>query len=277
MKLSELQLSKSICHMNYGAAGTGKTFFLATAPPDHNMAIVTDLNGMATLQNSRVRKLYPNFNPEIEVIEDDDSVTDAKAFYAIQKAAERLILNPDIHTVCIDDASFTRRAASRLAVKLNSMDEKSKTEIKLKDMKGHFAPTQADMGREMAIVETFLDELTRACRRAGKHLIVNAHERYIYRKDKELKVEVLAKTIPHFTGRTAPESLLGYFDTVFRLVAGGVAPNNHVDFHTKPNPQVAAKDRYEIFAAKEKNLTWAEVLSRVSSLSVRPNQTSESK
>lgn len=266
MKLSETPLSQSICHMSYGAAGTGKTFLLATGPEDHNVGIVTDLNGMVTLRNDRVRKLYPHFDPEIEIIEDDDTISDAKAFLAIQAAAKRLILNPDIHTVAIDDISFTRRSASRLAVKLNALDEKSKTELKMRELHGLFAPTQADMGREMAIVETFLDELTRACRRAGKHLIVNAHERYIYRKDKELKQEVLAKVIPHFTGRTAPESMLQYFDTTFRLSGGGVSPNNYVEFTTKPSPTVAAKDRYEVFKSVERNLTWKEMLSRISNL-----------
>ena len=230
------------------------------------MGIVTDLNGMATLRNTRVQKLYPHFDPEIEVVEDDDSTSDAKAFYGIQKAAEKLIMNPDIHTVCIDDASFARRSASRLAVKLNALDEKSKTELKMKEMKGHFAPTKADMGREMAIVDTFLEELTRNCRKAGKHLIVGAHERYIYRKDKELKTEVIAKTLPHFTGRSAPESLLGYFDLVFRLSPGGVSPNNHVAFLTKPTANIAAKDRYEVFQPTEKDLTWETILNRVSTL-----------
>lgn len=249
--------------MNYGAPGVGKTDFLASC--GSGLGLITDLNGIVTLQNDRIKKLYPGFDPTVEVIDSSDDVTQPKAFYAIQAAAERLLLNPEITIIGVDDSSFMRRSASHLAVMLNYEDaQKSLTFEKVKKNKGNLAPTQADMGREMSIVEQFLDELTRNARSMKKHVVVNAHERYIYKKDRDTKTEVISKIVPHFTGRSAPESLLGYFDLVFRLTMEGGPPNNYVTFQGSPDKKVAAKDRYGIVKGpQERNLTWSEIYNRI--------------
>lgn len=261
-RLSELKLSESITLLCYGAPGMGKTYLSGSA--GSRTLILTDLNGMVTLQNPTFRKQYPGVDPIVEVITPDEDPAQAKAYDQMANVINLYFEKhlKEFDTLVIDDVDFLRSQAMNKAVGINAAESRSQTKTKIKNH-SMILPTMADFGTEMGLVEGFLSNLASTCRIFGKHLIVNAHERMIYEKNKQTREDVLKKVVPHFTGKAAPEAIGDYFDLVFRVTRIGKEPSWIKKFQCHPDETVAAKDRYSVFKTYENNLDWPQIVKRI--------------
>lgn len=264
-RLSTLNLTDAITLLLYAAPGIGKTHFIGSC--GSRTLILTDLNGMATLQNPVFRAQYPDCDPIIEVIKpDEDPSKAALAYDQMVTIINNYIGNPvllaEIDTIVIDDVDFLRAQSMNKAVNINSLESRSQTKTKIKSF--HLIlPTQADFGTEMGLVEGFLANLASTCRTYQKNFIVCAHEKILWEKDKKTKEEYPVKYIPHFTGKAAPEAIGDYFDLVFRMTRLGKEPSVLRKFQCHPDEKVAAKDRYSVFRTMEDNLNWPKVVERI--------------
>jgi hypothetical protein len=271
-RLNEIEITNAILMMLYGAPGVGKTHFLGSM--GSRTLILTDLNGMATLKNPVFRKQYPDCNPFVEVINQDKNPSLATAYDAMTNIINSYLENKldEFDNIAIDDVDFLRASAMNKAVTINFNEGRSKTKTKIKDF--HIIlPTQADFGTEMGLVEGFISNLASVCRIFKKNLLVCAHEKIIYEKDKKTKDEYPVKYIPHFTGKAAPEALSNDFDLVFRMTRLGKFPSVIYKFQCHPDEKIAAKDRYSVFKTMEDNLNWPKVVSRVKA-NIPPAETS---
>lgn len=261
-RLNEINLSSAITLLAYGAPGVGKTDLAGSA--GSRSLIITDLNGIVTLQNPSFRKRYPDCNPIIEVVKPDEDPSKATAYDQMTNIINGYLEHKlsEFDTIIIDDVDFLRSSAMNKAVTINSNEGRSQTKTKIKNY-SLVLPTMADFGTEMGLVEGFLSNLTSVCRIYQKHLIVNAHEKMIYEKNKQTKEDVLVKVIPHFTGKAAPEAISDYFDLVFRITRFGKEPSWVKKFQCHPDDKVAAKDRYSVFKTVEDNLDWPKVTKRI--------------
>ena len=263
-KLSETSAGDVFIGMVYGDPGTGKSEFLASVNTDRAL-FITDLNGIRTVKNQRVRKLYPNFDPFVEVIQPDSSVVNPQAFNKMKDALDYWFdkRKDDFDWILHDDMTSLRRNAMYEAVKINGATSKSQTGVRAKAMHEALLPTEADFGTEMNLVESYIKDLTAACRFYGKNLVVAAHEKQLIVKDRVTKEETLRGVAPLFTGRAAPKNITGDFDFVFRLTRVGKGTNVIVNFQCHPDDVVAAKDRDSVFQTFENNLTIQKVMSRI--------------
>lgn len=261
-KLSELNLTESILMMLYGAPGIGKTHFLGSM--GSRTLVITDLNGIVTLRNPVFRKQYPDCDPFIEVVTPDVDPSKASAYDQMVNIINNYFEHKltEFDNIAIDDVDFLRASAMNKAVTINFQETRSQTKTKIK---GHhiILPTQADFGTEMGLVEGFISNLASVCKIYGKNLLVCAHEKIIYEKDKKTKEEYPVKYIPHFTGKAAPEAIGDYFDLIFRVTRLGKEPSVIRKFQCHPDEKIAAKDRYSLFKTMEDNLTWPKVIERI--------------
>jgi hypothetical protein len=261
-RLSQLNLTNAITLLIYGAPGIGKTHVLGSA--GSRTLILTDLNGMATLQNPVFQAQYPGCDPHVEVIKGDEDPSKSTAYDQMTNIINNYFEHKldEFDTVAIDDVDFLRASAMNKAVTINFMEKRSQTKTKIKDF--HMVlPTQADFGTEMGLVEGFISNLASVCRTYNKNLIVCAHEKILYEKDSRTKEETPVKYIPHFTGKAAPEAIGDYFDLVIRMTRLGKTPSVVYKFQCHPDEKVSAKDRYSVFKTMEDNLSWPKIVARI--------------
>lgn len=264
-KLSDLKekLYKSVALHVYGAPGVGKTELIGSAG-SRNL-IVTDMNGIVTLTGKGFRSRHGEVDPIIEVVENDDSPDRALAFDTVLNRIDAAIRDrkDEFDCISVDDIDFIRHSAMSKALNMNSATGRSKTKETGKSFKGFYLPTMADFGTEMSLMEHFIRDLVDLGKAYDKHIIVAAHERFVYRQDKKSDDKVLEKIVPHYTGSAAPEAINDYFDLVFRVTREGTAAQPAIEFQCHPTNQVAAKDRFGVFATRERNLTFPSILKRI--------------
>lgn len=265
MRLSETELGKTFIGLVYSDPGFGKTEFLASVNTDRAV-FFTDANGIRTTRNTRVKVLYPLFNPEIELVTMDRSLTDIKCFNLIKSRLEywfdkRLA---DFDWILIDDMTTLRKAAGLQAIK-DLQGAGSNTLSKAQEGSGRNVPKFAkqDMGREITLVDFFFDELAQQCRLHNKNLLVASHERAVYSKTGEDKDETLKAICPNVIGKAAPKALLNTFDFVFRINRIGKGATAKLEFQCHPSDIIAAKDRDFVFKTYEDNLTMPIVLKKI--------------
>ena len=281
-KLSTVDLSDSLIILVYSEPGVGKTEFLASCNTSRAV-FFTDLNGIrtASTKNTRVKKLYPLFDPFIESIEPDKSVDSIQGYALIKTRIDYWFAKhlDAFDIVLIDDMTTNNFNALYEAIKLNDLGNRSQTLSKgKKDPARNILPTMADFGTQMGITERFVMDLTSACRKYKKHLVMAAHEGQTFSKTKKEDDEVLTDVAPLFTGRKAPKHLAGYFDFVFRIKRVGKEPSAINQFQCQPDAIVCAKDRDSVFKTIETNLTLDVVFDRVGStrLSVKEKSLKDS-
>lgn len=268
MKLSTLapSLAEALIVLVYAKPKVGKSHFAATAAETDRVVVITDRNGLETYAGAELKKQFPhvNFgNIDVELIDPDPSITEANAFLTLNKILVDLF-GPRLDqwdTLIVDDASFQQRSAMNLAIRQNGLTGRSNTAAAASRNRGfNIAPglTQADYQMEMRYVEDFLVDVTSACRRNKKNLIVCAHEMKIWAKDpaKPKDPEYISAIAPMFTGRRNPEGASKHFSIVMRMTVQGKEASREVRFQCKSDSIVDAGDRYGVLRTFESNLTW---------------------
>lgn len=267
--LNEVPRGEAETFLVYGASGTGKTWFSGTAGP--RTLVIDNGNGLTTLQSPAFRKLYPDANPIVvslserigprgtfEMAEVYDAICDT-IDHALEKFSDRF------DTIVVDDATQLRKGALNKGLEINQATGKSKT---LKDSKERYdivSPAVQDYGVEMNLVEQFIAGYTTICKEAGKHFILNAHERLTYRKgDKIGDPPVLAKTSPGFTGQTFPDNVPAYFDHVWYMQVVGNGSNRVWRATTQGHETLSAKTRMAgVFETLEANPNFLNIIQRI--------------
>lgn len=269
-QLNELPRGEAQTFLNYGPSGSGKTRFAGTA--GDRALFIDNGNGISTLQDPGFRKAI-NSNPIVvslgeklgpRGIFDSALVYDAicdTIDHALQKFPDRF------DTIIVDDATQLRKGALFKGLEINQATGKSNTQKNVVDKFDIVIPAVQDYGIEMNLIEQFIAGYTTICKEAGKHFILNAHERLTYRKGEKLgDAPVLAKTSPGFTGQTFPDAVPAYFDNVWYFQVVGSGNNRVWRIMTQGHETLTAKTRLgSIFPSVIDNANFLDVINKFKS------------
>lgn len=269
IRLDDLPKGDGETFLNYGSAGCGKTFFAGTA--GSRTLIINNGGGMNTLLSPLFQSKYKGCNPIIVTVAEKMSergvFNTAEVFDEICDSIDYYLKNhhEDFDTVVIDDVTQLRRGAMNKALELNDESGKSNT---LKNFVKKFdlvSPAVQDYGVEMNLIEQFIASYTTTLKEAGKHFILNAHERQTFGKPAKIgDVPPLLETRPGFTGQTFPDQVTMYFDNVwhFEVVSGG--SNRVYRVTTQGHETLVAKTRWGgVFETIETNPNFPDVIRRI--------------
>lgn len=225
MKLNELSSDKEcVTGLLYGNSKTGKTALIGTAGNDS--VIITPAQGMATLQSKWFKEKYPNFNPEIEIVDEKPLPDAALGFDKIRELTTHYLNDPNIRTIIVDDMTNVRRMALNKGLELNKKTERSKTLDKMNTIKADMIIREMnDITVEMSLIESYLKQGCMYAKEAKKHFFVTAHERIQFRKpDKIGDQPTVLKRMPGFSGQTFPDDVTQYFDLIWKTHIQGSNP-----------------------------------------------------
>lgn len=228
--LDQVQLGESTTTLVHGDSKSGKTFFLGTAGSRALYIYFTVGEGISTLQSPAFRNKYRNYNPITVAIEEQ---TTAAAFDAVGRTIDFMVdtRRSEFDIVIVDEMTAFRRAAMRKGLELSGIEKRSTTQAQTEQRvdlpPGFFFPKIQDYGAEMNLVEWWTATYTDDAKKQGYHLLVAAHSRNIYEKlgNKPNDPEVLVKVKPGFTGKTFPDDITAYYDSVFYMQRSGKGTN----------------------------------------------------
>ena len=213
-QLADLPRGEAQTFLCYGGSGTGKTRFAGTA--GDRTLFIDNGHGIATLQSPAFRKdvnanpivisLYEKLGPK--GVFDGATVFNAicdTIDYALEKFPERF------DTIVVDDATALRKGALNRGLEINQLTGKSKTQKEVVERFDIVIPAVQDFGVEMNLIEQFIAGYTTICKEAGKHFILNAHERITYRKGDKIGdvPEILTDLIELCFGIGKPDAQTG--------------------------------------------------------------------
>lgn len=244
--LSEKSEDQHWSWLIYGASGSGKTRLTGTL--GSRTLIIDNGNGISTLQSPTFQRDIKS-NPIIVSLSEKigqrgvfesavvyDAICDT-IDYALQKFPEKF------DAIVVDDATQLRRGALNKGLEFNQSTGKSKT-LSQRDNNNMIVPAVQDYGIEMNLIEQFIASYTSICKDAGKHLIINAHERISFKKDGKIgDTPVIHKIVPGFTGQTFPDTVPNYFDNVWRMEVVGSGSNRVWRATTQGTEYLTAKTR----------------------------------
>lgn len=267
-RLDSLAKGESETFLIYGGSGTGKTWFAGTA--GDRTLFIDNGNGINTFHSPLFQQKV-GANPIIisigEKMEGRGVFDDAIAYdlvcdtidYALQKFPE------EFDTIVIDDVTQLRKSALNKGLEFNQNTGKSQTLKNIKEKYDMVVAAVQDYGAEMSLVEQFIAGYTTTCKQAGKHLIMNAHERLTYRKGEKIgDPAVLAKTSPGFTGQTFPDAVTAYFDHVWYFQVVGAGSQRVWRATTQGREDLAAKTRSGgVFEPLEENPNFLDCIRRI--------------
>src|SRR6185312_7538456 len=253
----------------YGPSGCGKSWFAGTAGP--RTLFFNIGNGIKTLKSPAFMKAYPTANEMIITTINED--VGASRIPSVAEALDKISDTIDFalkqfpekfDTVVIDDASALRRFALIKGLEINQKLSKSKSLAMSKSVDLLVKAVQ-DFGVEMDLIEQFVAGYTVIFKDHGKHFIMTAHERNIFKKGDSIgEIPTLYKIKPGFTGQTFPDTVPAYFDWVFRaeVVNGSI-----FRARTIGDDLITAKCRDGgVFGSVETNPNFLTMLNKVANL-----------
>lgn len=226
----------------WGASGSGKTALMGSA--GDNSLFINNGRGGETLRSKWFREKY-KCNPTIIDIP-SASAKDDKSFSMVVEACEWGLQNPDIKAISIDDATAFTSSSMVEAMKYNQIEGKSKTLMAAQKF-DLIVPVVQDYGTEMLSTKQFLDWLICECKFAGKHCILGAHARNIFKKAKTIGDQPeFIKTVPYFTGADKnPDLIPGLFDWIFYTKSVGGGEKTKYRVLTEGDEELSAKTRHK--------------------------------
>jgi hypothetical protein len=265
LSLEDFKPAESITMLLYGASGKGKTRFAGTAGDD---TLIIEIGaGLETLKSPAFRSKIGT-NPKIVII---DEVIDpatgvfksADAFNEVCDTLDRALLDPEIKTVVVDDATFLQFFANNRALEINKDTNRSKS---IESARKHGVALMAvqDFGTQMKLIEWFLATYTPAFKRASKNFILTAHERLTFEKgDKVGDSATVSKITPGFIGQAFPDTVPAFFDWVWRAESVSGGESIKYRFRTVGDEKHTAKTRHDgVFKVLEDDCNWQSLLKR---------------
>lgn len=201
----------------YGPSRSGKTHLEGTLG-SRNL-IVNIGQGISTILSTGFKKLHPNVDPYIETIYEEAIPKKASGYDSVCLMIDKYLAekSEEIDAITIDDLTALRRFGMMKGAESNDKYGLSESWTKMQRDKLKIT-TQQDYNAEMNLMEQFIVGTMDLCRLHKKHLVLSAHDRYVYGKPSRKGDEApLIKVLPGFTGKTHPDQLTGLFDCVFRL------------------------------------------------------------
>lgn len=252
--LDEIPKAESETFLIYGASGSGKTRLLGTC--GDRALIISNGGGLSTLKSPKFKELVGS-NPivvELNASSPDDFFKMHDALcdtldFALDKYRDQFDF------LCIDDATFMRRAAMYKGVEIGDSTNKSQTKKNILNKYDEMIPALQDFGTEMNILDTFFASYTQICKEAKKHFIVCAHERLSYSKPAKIGDQPeLIKVAPSFTGVDKnPSGVALYFDNVWYMECLS-ADQGMWRVRTVGHDKLIAKTRYDGVFEKTMNV-----------------------
>lgn len=264
-KLSDIPPGENISLLLYGGSGAGKTFFGGSA--GSNSVFYNLGNGIATLTSKHFKNKNPDANPEIitimETVDKRGLAINPTGFDSLCDHLDTVLASSDtIKTIVIDDLTSLYYLALNKAYDLNKGSNKSQTLMNAQRNRDIPLTAVQDYGTVIDILKFFFGTYTTLCKKHGKHFIVLAHERTIFKPGKMGEEAKLFKVIPHAPGKDnfAPSVLPAFFDEVYHIsIRGGERT-----IRTKPNDIYLAKTRYEgALKEFETNLTFSSWINKI--------------
>ena len=267
-RLLDLPVAETTTWLVYGASKAGKTWFAGTAG-DRTLYVYFSVGeGIETLKSPGFKEAV-GANPIVKVVEETD---EAFAYDRACDIIDDYLKNrsDDFDTVVVDEATAFRRHAMWKGLSINKEENRSKSLDKAtrrgKDSRPIFLPTMADYGTEMNLTEWFVAQYTDILKRAGKHFMILAHERNVYKKDGTgpNAQEHLYKVRPGFTGKTLPDDIVAYFDNVIHMEkAGGGEQTVHRARMQGDDVIVAGTRHAGVFKTLEKDPDFLKFIKRI--------------
>lgn len=276
IRLDDIPITESWISLIYGPSGSGKTWYLGTIP---RLLYINSGDGMATIQSPLFRQRHPLFNPIVINTNEktigegrDRYVESAKAFdktcELIDEAISKDSIRREFDTIAIDDATALRRYALNRAIEIQDAMTGKKRKL------DRYTWTDvSDKGKEMDMVEWFLDEYIKIFKREKINFVLTAHERVIYNKPSKIGDEATIRAIkPAFTGTTFPDSVPRFFDEVWHSEPARNAEGFISQMRTGGLGNVITKCRHNgIFAPIELNPNFSSLLERIKGRVIHPS------
>lgn len=260
-RASQLTKIEGVQIFVYGANGVGKTAESAAVCGDRTV-VITDGNGRATIRSKWWREKY-KCDPIVLEVKADETPTIPKLFDNLRNMTDELIdkHSSDWDAIVYDDLNTLRLSARNKAVDLNGTKGKSQTsnEAKSGKFKDIIIPAIQDFGLEMGLVESFLRETTTYLREAGKHCIINAHER-LYTKEGTNTIYAIK---PLLTGKDTPDTIPGIFDLVWYMRVIGSGQNTVREYITDTEAGIMAKTRWGGLFKQNERSSLKDVVARI--------------
>ncbi len=260
-RLEETAVDSTPTLLLYGGSGTAKTKFIGTAGSDS--VIITPAQGIATLQSKWFRENF-KYNPIIEIVDEMPLPTIAQGYDKITDLVEKYLLDKEINTIIVDDATNFRRLALNKGLELNQSLNRSGTLAKMRTIKADTVIRELnDMTMEMSLVESFIKQACTYCKEAKKTFVMTAHERLLFNPPAKVGAEdTIRKITPGFTGKTFPDDITGYFDLIWHTEVMGGGGQTHYQILTQGDSKLVAKTRWAgLFPVRfEKQPLLAEVI-----------------
>jgi hypothetical protein len=222
-RLSDKKEAQSTSVLIYGSKA-GKSVQIATLG-NRNLWICLDADGYAVAQSPWFKKSYGVVNPfVIEIFEElaqegfhipTESQVYDKIYHVLDYAFKNYIDEFDF--VSIDSLTTLSRASLLKALDVNATTRKSQTKINIVEKLNALLPAIQDYGTEMSLVQQLIDLLISNCKKYNKTLIVTAHERLMYAKNKATGVEDYNGIRPAVTGRAQPDNITQAFSNVWYM------------------------------------------------------------
>jgi hypothetical protein len=221
-----IQRAQYLRALIFSKPGAGKTELAATAP---NPAIADYDNGVKTLASPGFRSRNPNIDLSKIRYENFEDETDEYGLFLKAKGLinslswlNDQIEDDSVETIIFDTLTSMSALAMNVGLELNkSQNNKSNTLTNARKPGGipFLAPTQADFGAEMGVIQQIFDKATSS--KVHKHVIVLAHERENWDK----KGEMVVSREPLITGARLRGMLGRWFDEVWYLDVPGAGEN----------------------------------------------------
>lgn len=276
-RLHEIPIGESISLLLYGKSGAGKTYFGGSAGKD---SIFIDVgNGIATLTSKNFREKYPDANPEVitirETTNDRGLAIKPTGFDEVCDTLDEIFTKPGtFKSIIIDDLTSLTQLALNKAFDLNKDSSKSQTLATAQRNRAIPLTAVQDYGTLIDILKFFLGTYITKSKEAGRHFILLAHERTVYKPAKMGEDAKLFRVFPHAPGKDnfAPSVLPAFFDEVYHIELKG----NTRTIRTRPNEIYLAKTRYAGELKEfEDNLDFPKWIEKIAGLS-KEVQTSNS-
>lgn len=196
----------------YGQSKAGKTYTAGTCGP--RTLYLNTGNGEETLLAPAFTSRYPNTKDMMLV---NFNTEKENAFDLVCKAIDYALEkhHGEFDWIVLDEATAFRKGAMNKSMELNTS---GRSAIRAKPTEEFVAPDIQDFLREMQAVEWFLATYVPIFKREGKHFVMVAHERQIFKKPAKVGDEpLLDRIVPGFTGKTFPDAVPAYFDDVWHM------------------------------------------------------------
>lgn len=275
ISFSEVEPAESVTSLIFGPSKSGKTDFSGSAG---ERSIYLDVGrGAETFHSqSYIQRRGPYKGFYFPIGEKGGGTnyivpTKAQAYDQVCDIIDESIkkIPEKFDTFILDELTAFSRFALNKGIEINGGTGKSQAKA-TSDKWDMIVPGVQDYGAEMSLVKQFLAGTIDICKANNKHLIVLAHERYLYdvivdtKSGKKTETDTIKKILPSFTGRKDVDAIPNLFDCVLHTEVVRSGENLIYRIRTMGDETLVAGTRYGgVFKPVETGLTFPDMIRRI--------------